>query len=192
MKKNGNKKETGKTLRKKIGDDAVKAKTGKNWKEWFSILDKAGAKKMSHKEIVHWLGVKYGKQDWWWQMVTVTYEQERGLRELHQTTDGFALSCSKTINATQEAVYQAWFNEKLRSGWLPASSLSVTKATPPKSMRMRWTANDTPVVVDFYRKSPVKCQVVVQQSKLTGNAEVEKMKKYWGKKLEELKGLLES
>jgi len=31
----------------RISDDAVKTKTGKPWKEWFSILDKAGAKKIA-------------------------------------------------------------------------------------------------------------------------------------------------
>jgi len=29
----------------RMSDDAVKAKTGKTWKQWFTILDKAGAKK---------------------------------------------------------------------------------------------------------------------------------------------------
>src|SRR5687768_242594 len=39
----------------KMSDDAVKAKTGKVWKEWFAILDKAGAKNMTHQEIVRYL-----------------------------------------------------------------------------------------------------------------------------------------
>jgi hypothetical protein len=35
----------------RIGDEAVRAKTGKTWSQWFDILDKAGAKRISHKEI---------------------------------------------------------------------------------------------------------------------------------------------
>ena len=31
-----------------MSDEAVKAKTGKTWKQWFAILDKAGAKQMTH------------------------------------------------------------------------------------------------------------------------------------------------
>ncbi len=31
---------------KKIGDEAVKRATGKEWKEWFELIDKAGGKKM--------------------------------------------------------------------------------------------------------------------------------------------------
>ena len=36
---------------------------------------------MSHKEIAEYLNEKRGVPGWWSQMVTVTYEQERGLRE---------------------------------------------------------------------------------------------------------------
>lgn len=36
--------------RTRMSDKAVKAKTGKDWRQWFSILDKAGAAKMSHRD----------------------------------------------------------------------------------------------------------------------------------------------
>jgi hypothetical protein len=58
----------------RMSDAAVQAKTGKTWDEWFKILDKAGGKKMNHKEIVAYLSEKYGVGPWWRQMVTVTYE----------------------------------------------------------------------------------------------------------------------
>ena len=35
-----------------IGDDAVLAKAGRHWEEWFTVLDAAGAKTKSHPEIV--------------------------------------------------------------------------------------------------------------------------------------------
>ena len=41
-----------------MSDEAVKAKTGKAWKEWFAILDKAGASKLSHPEIVKYLSTE--------------------------------------------------------------------------------------------------------------------------------------
>lgn len=73
-----------------MSDKAVKTKTGKDWRQWFSILDKAGARKMSHKEIAEYLYRRRGVPDCWWsQMVTVTYEQSRGLREKHQRADGY-------------------------------------------------------------------------------------------------------
>jgi hypothetical protein len=65
----------------RMSDEAVKAKTGKNWKEWFAILDKAGADKMNHQEIVKYLKTKQGVGPWWQQMVTVTYEVRTGHRD---------------------------------------------------------------------------------------------------------------
>jgi len=58
-----------------MSDEAVKAKTGKTWKQWFALLDKAGAQKLTHKAIVKYLSEKQNVGPWWCQMVTVTYEQ---------------------------------------------------------------------------------------------------------------------
>lgn len=80
-----------------ISNDAVEAKTGKTWQEWFKILDAAGAVKPGHKEIVAYLAENYKVSPWWRQMVTVAYEQERGLRRKHETPQGFQMSASKTI-----------------------------------------------------------------------------------------------
>lgn len=80
----------------RIGDEAVRKKTGRDWKEWFAILDKAGAKKMAHKEIAQHLG-SIGMPGWWAQMVAVSYEQERGLREKYQQAGGYSAGASRTF-----------------------------------------------------------------------------------------------
>jgi hypothetical protein len=64
-----------------MSDEAVEAKTGKNWSRWFKHLDAAGAKKMTHQEIVAHLHDQYDVRPWWQQMVAVTYEQACGLRD---------------------------------------------------------------------------------------------------------------
>jgi hypothetical protein len=38
---------------------------------------------MPHKQIAEYLYEKHGLSGWWSQVVTVVYEQERGLREKH-------------------------------------------------------------------------------------------------------------
>ena len=108
-----------------MSDEAVRAKTGKTWKEWFAILDKAGAEKMTHREIVRYLNTKQGVGPWWQQMVTVTYEQARGLRKLHQKPGGYEISVSRTINAPIGKVYYAFANDKARNAWLPEEGLAV-------------------------------------------------------------------
>jgi Domain of unknown function (DUF4287) len=90
----------------RMSDEAVKAKTGKTWKEWFAILDKAGAKKMTHQEIVQLLHTKHDVGPWWVQMVTVTYEQQSGMRQNHERPDGFQISVSRTLNGWEKTELQ--------------------------------------------------------------------------------------
>jgi len=78
-------------------DNAVLAKTGKDWSWWFAILDKEKSSKLTHKEIALLLHDKYKVTLWWAQKITVGYEQERGLRKLHQKSDGFQISKSKSL-----------------------------------------------------------------------------------------------
>jgi formate dehydrogenase maturation protein FdhE len=117
--------------RARMNDAAVKAKTGKNCRQWFSILDKAGATKMSHKEIAEYLYEKRGVPGWWSQIVTVTYEQERGLREKHQKADGYVVSASRMYEVQMDVLYKHW-SEKLRNQWLK-EKIVVRKA--PRTSR---------------------------------------------------------
>ena len=70
---------------------------------------------MTHQEIVKYLNTKQGVGPWWQQMVTVTYEQARGLREMHQNPGGYQISVSRTINAPLSKLYKAFANDKARS-----------------------------------------------------------------------------
>ena len=97
-----------------VSDQAVQAKTGKNWKQWFAILDKAGARKMSHKEIAAYLYEEQRCPGWWSQMVAVGYEQARGLREKHETPAGYQISRSKTLAVSLRTLFAAWSDEKKR------------------------------------------------------------------------------
>ncbi len=91
-------------------------------------------------------------------MVTVTYEQQRGLREVHQKSDGYAASVSKTIDAPVSDLYEAWNDAKQRARWLK-SKITIRKATPNKSMRITWPKDVTSVEVNFYPKSGNKSRL---------------------------------
>ncbi|MCA1573926.1 MAG: DUF4287 domain-containing protein [Acidobacteria bacterium] len=168
-------------------DEAVKAKTGKNWNQWFAILDKVGAKKMTHQEIVKFLNSQHDVGPWWQQMVTVTYEQARGLREKHEKPGGFQISVSRTVNVPLANLYKAVANEKSRSSWLPEAGLVVRKATAHKSMRVTWKDGKTSLDINFLPKGDAKSQVVVQHSKLPDAKAAAKMKTFWGKALDQLR-----
>ena len=81
-----------------ISNEAAQKATGHDWAEWISILDKAGAKKWNHKEIVAYLKDTHELSGWWQQTVTVAYEKSKGRRVVGQTADtGFQVGVQKTI-----------------------------------------------------------------------------------------------
>ena len=172
-----------------IGDAAVKSKTGKRWQQWFAILDEADAQSMSHAETVKYLNETQDVPPWWSQMVTVGYEQARGIREKHQVPSGYNIGASKTIAVPAGAVYQAWIDDKTRDCWLPGEAIRIRKATPNKSLRVTWSDGETSLDVNFYDKGGAKSQVVVQHSKLSDSSQAEQMKSYWRGALERLKEL---
>lgn len=174
-----------------VRSDAVRAKTGKGWDEWFALLDAAGAKHMNHTQIAAHLYDQLGCPGWWNQMVANGYEQARGLRQKHEMRDGFQISRSKTVAAPVDALYKAWHNKKVRGRWLADNSLVIRKATEAKSLRITWIDGRTSLEVFFIAKGEGKSQVTVQHSKLPDAAEAERMKAYWAEALERLKDLLE-
>jgi uncharacterized protein YndB with AHSA1/START domain len=168
-----------------VADEAVKVATGKSWREWFAILDRAGAERMTHKQIVAYVSKRHDVGPWWQQMVTVGYEQAREMRQKHEMPDGFQISRSLTINAPVGRLYDAWNDSETRESWLRADEILIRKATRDRSLRITWT-NRTNVEVMFYPKSERRTQVTVQHSKLPNAAIGEKMKKYWGEALARL------
>jgi DNA transformation protein len=173
-----------------VSDEAVRSKTGKTWSEWFRILDKAGARKMSHKETASWLGDAHGVPSWWRQTITVTWERAMGLREKHQMANGYQISRSRTIPVPLSTLYACWNDDRKRARWLD-TGLEIRNAVAHKSLRAT-LPDATRLEVIFQDKGGKKSQVVVQQSRIPTAAKAEKMKKYWSDRLEELKSLLET
>ena len=173
-----------------MSDEAVESKTGKNWSRWFKHLDAAGAKKMSHQEIAAHLSEQHGVRPWWTQMVAVTYEQARGLRDKHEKPGGYEISVSRTIGAPIGKAFKAWTDGKTRKKWLPAN-LKIRKATTNKSLRITWEDDQTSLAVAFVPKGDGKSQVVAQHSKIADAKGVTKMKKFWAEALDRLKEVLE-
>lgn len=174
-----------------ISDSAVRARTGKGWSDWFKILDR-GAKGLNHTDKVGYLSRKFPKvSGWWLQMVTVGYEQGRGMRDKYQTARGYEVSRSKTIAVPLSAAFKAWKDEKMRRHWLNEPRIVVRRSTPRKSMRITWKDGRTSVEVNFYSKGGSKSQVTVQHTKLSTMTEAKRMQSYWSEKLDILKGALE-
>lgn len=174
-----------------VGSEAVQRATGKSWDEWLKLLDRAGAKSMPHKEIALLLSRKCGVPDWWSQMVTVGYEQARGLRDVYQHADGYAANASRTFEVGIEHLFGAWSDPKSRARWLPKAPLEVRRAVAGKSMRMTWTVGGSRVDVNFFAKGAGKSQVQVEHACLASSAAVSRQKAYWSDALARLKAILD-
>lgn len=173
----------------RMSDDAVQAKTGKTWDQWFALLDAAGARSMNHKEIVAYLAREHGVGPWWQQTVTVNYEQARGMREKHQTPSGWQANANRTVNVPVSRLFEAWCDEEQRRLWLPVSGMTIRKATPDKSLRITW-GDGSNVDVNLYSKGDAKSQVSIEHGKLSGAEAVAQSKDYWKQALDRLQTLL--
>ena len=171
-----------------ISDAAVRAKTGRGWAERFAILDAFDVRANGHAAAARQVATEHACGDWWSQMVTVAYERERGLREMHQTPDGYEASVSRTFAVPVAALFAAWQDETARHCWLP-DAITIRKTTPRKSMRVTWP-DETSVSVNFYEKGEGRSQVVVQHLKLSDQAAVARIKVYWAEALQRLGGTL--
>jgi hypothetical protein len=155
-----------------MSDDTVKKATGRDWAAWLKVLDAAGATSKTHREIVALVNAG----NWWSQMVTVGYERIRGLRDKGQRRGGgYEAGKSKTFNVPVARLFEAFRNA------LP-SEATVKSSTPNKRMRMAWH-DGTTVEAMFIAKSPQKSTVAVTHQKLPDKAAAEKMKAWWGERL---------
>jgi hypothetical protein len=175
-----------------MSDDAVRAKTGRDWPEWYAALDALGANGKPHKEIVAILNEQFGIGPWWRQMVAVSYERARGLRAANMNCDGeYQVSVSKTLGAPVEAAFEAWNDPARREVWLPGVVQTVRKATAFKSLRITLEDGGS-LSVDLYAKGEGRCSLTVEQRKLRDAAHVEEQRAYWTDALTRLKSLLEA
>ena len=168
-----------------ISDTAVRAGTGRGWSEWFELLDAARGVELGHKGIVALLSEHGRVGPWWRQMLAVAYEQERGLRQRHQTPDGFQLSVSRTVQAPAASVFRAWTDGAERSGWLEGAEVTIRKAAPPGSLRLAWGDGST-VEVAIRTRGPERSRVVVDHRRLRDAQRVGLMKEFWADALDAL------
>lgn len=174
-----------------ISNEAVLKKTRKGWNEWIQLLEDAGADQWKHKQIALYLYEHHGLDGWWAQMVTVGFEQARGLREKHQTPKGYEISVSKTFQVPADKLFNAWAEGNVRKQWLPEYELQISKSTPSKSIRAV-LQDQTRVSIEIYKKGDDRCQLFVQHMKLTDSPAAERSKLFWKSALERLKTHCES
>jgi uncharacterized protein YndB with AHSA1/START domain len=201
------------TDKRSMSDEAVAAKTGKNWPEWFRLLDAWGAGSKGHKATAIHLAEEHGLSAWWSQTVTVEYERARGLRDVHETPSGYEVSVSRVIAAPVADAWRAWTTEDGWNGWFTSRARIDLKVggqysnadedtgtfltvAPNERLRFSWdqaqhTAGSQ-VEVRFYEKERSKCQVVLQHSRLAKREQRDNLKEGWSWAMDSLRSYLET
>ena len=171
-----------------MSDDAVLAKTGRTWEQWYSAINEAGGKTMDHKAIVAWLEEHYALTPWWQQMVAVTYEQAMGLRDRHEKPDGYEIGVSKTFLAPINNVFACWAEARIRKQWL-SGGMQISTSTKDRSLHASWNSGGR-ITVNFYEKGAMKSQVQVQHRKLPDAGAAASYKVFWKEQLHALAAFL--
>ena len=160
-----------------MSDASVKKATGRTWTEWVKTLDEVRAADKPHREIARYVS-STGTPDWWSQMVTVGYERIRGLRDKGQRRGGgYEATKSRTFAVPVRKLFAAFSKF--------ASDFDVRSRTPDKRMRIAWD-DGTFVEVLFTSKADKKSAIALTHSKLPDKPAAEKMKAWWGERLNAL------
>jgi len=196
-----------------ISDESVKVKTGKDWSQWFKLLDKFGGKEKGHKLMAKWLGEKHQLEAWWAQTVTVQYERARGIRKVNERGKGFAVSVSRTVDVSLTKAWNAWAKAEELSKWFTTSakqdfkeggryenadkdSGTFLKIVPKKRILFTWEQKQhkpgSEVEVTFQEKEKGKVRMCLSHEKLSSKAEVEDLREGWSWAMDSLKSYLET
>jgi hypothetical protein len=174
-----------------VGDATARERTGRGWEEWFELLDDAGCRAASHREIADHLTRHHAEIGGWWvQTVTVHYERARGLRAVHETTRGFVAGISRTVDVPVERLFEAFVEPQLRRAWLADDSFEIRRSTPYRSVRANFRGVQASLVAGFDSKGPGKSLVAVSHEKLDSPEAVDESKQFWRARLDALRDFL--
>jgi uncharacterized protein YndB with AHSA1/START domain len=175
-------------------DEAIRARTGRGWEEWFDLLDEWGAADKTHREIARWLAGQQSIHPLAWnaQAIAGSYERARRGRQVGEHEDGFTVTASKTVAVPVERLYDAFVDASLRERWLPDGELRERTATKPRSARFDWAEDGTRVHVAFAAKGEGKSTAALSHERLPDGAEAERMKAFWRERVAGLKEVLEA
>jgi hypothetical protein len=166
----------------------VRARTGRTRAAWFALLDRAEGATLSHRELARLLATRQQLSPWWSQVVAVEYERSRGLRHVHVSTSGYAVSVSKTVGWRLPRLYGATATAAGRRKWFPVGDFQPSSQTRDKYLRGPWKAGAR-LEIGFYARGPAKSQISVQVSRLARRADVATVRETWKAALRRLQGL---
>lgn len=196
------------TLLNKVTSKSVLKNTKKNWDQWIQILDDAGARNQTHKEIVAFLKKKYKLMIWWQQLVTSSYEVHIGRKIEGRNDKGeYATVATKTIAITQRKLWNFLMSPAGQKIWLkPLSPMKILlkeqyeaeggifgeirTMKAPDRMRLTWQDSDwdkaSVIQLLCHERPNGKTMLGIQHEKLKDLRLKKEMLAYWKEVLNKL------
>jgi hypothetical protein len=175
-----------------VSDAALRKATGREWDDWFRILDDRGLEGFSHRDTAQWLNDVHGVDGWWAQSITVGYERARGLRQRHQRPEGFEVSVSKTLGAPVAVAWAAVADPVMRARWSGDLVLVERTLRPPRYARFEVAEDASRVLASIDAKGEARSVVTITHGRLTDAEAVEIRRAAWKRRLAALADELRS
>lgn len=178
---------------------AIKS-TGHDLEYWFKVLDEFG-KAHIHTRAAEYLCSEHKVKAWHGQMITVTWERARGLRQENQSCTGtFQVSVSRAISAPVVWLVEFFNDAKSRRAWLKTATPPLARAVEDafaagKSMelkkpgyaRMRYKWLSSVVELRATEKPDGKSSLVADSSDLPDAGAVAARREAFSKALDRLR-----
>lgn len=114
--------------RGEVSDAATRKATGHGLAHWFAILDAFGTTH-GHTKTVDYLYTSFKLKAWHGQMIVVTWERARGLRQENQSCTGdFQVSVSRAIAGPLTRIVDLVNEPGARSRWLADEDPALARA----------------------------------------------------------------
>ncbi len=174
-------------------DERIRERTGRGWEEWFDLLDEAGMRERPHREIARWLARAEDLDPLAWkvQAVVGSYERARGGREVGQHPDGFRVTVTRTVAASDERVFAAFVEDAFRRRWLPDLGLIPRTATPPRRAHYDVVDGGGRLHVSIGATDDGRSVVVVEHARLDDAVAAAAARGAWRQRLTRLGTLLQ-
>lgn len=167
--------------------EAVREATGRDWSEWFELLDAAGASTMPHKQITAWLSDNGHLSGMWCQAVVTTYEQEIGRRRVGQTCDGdWNAGVRRVASCPPDVAFERWCEEiGAEAGFNGVALAGEPRVTITERFHY-WRAaltDGSRVEVNVYRNRKGEVSLNVSHRKLATKEASDAWKAYWKQRI---------
>jgi hypothetical protein len=170
-----------------MGDDAVRAATGRDWNAWCDLIEASPVAEDDHAAIAAHLVTDHGVDGWWAQSVTVGFERITGRRLPYQQPDGsFTANRSATVTVDVNELRAMLLDAAGRDDLFPGAATELRSKPTAKSVRI---GLDVGVAqISLLERADGRAKVTIQHHKLPSYDEVVAWKAWWGEWLAAIDG----